>query len=202
MRRPLWAEGVLILAAGPAAWGQAAEASLSFGRFLFTDKTIGELAGSTGSSLRETLKLGDGFRATARFSINSRKFVGHEFGYGFQRSSLDFASQGKTGMSMHGGFYNMLLHAMPEGSSIRPFLCGGGGFMSFFPPGTSAFSGNGFSKVNVNFGAGLKVKLSPIYGVRFDVRDYVSGKPFEDFFLNVRGMLHNIEVSAGISILF
>jgi hypothetical protein len=81
-------------------------------------------------------------------------------------------------------------------------VCAGGGFSSFFPPGTSAFSGNGFTKFSYNYGGGVKVKLSPIYGIRLDVRDYVSGKPFGDFIPNVKGQLHNIEVSAGIAILF
>jgi hypothetical protein len=179
-------------------YGQAAEASLSFGRSIFTNKTLADLG--VQGSVRETLKLGDGFRVTARFSINSWRFLGHEFGYGYERSKLDFGSTGSSGMNIHQGFYNFLAHALPEGSSIRPFVCAGGGFTSFFPPGTSVFSGNGFSKVNYNYGGGVKVRLSPIYGIRFDVRDYVSGKPFEDFF-DVRGRLHNIEVSAGLALL-
>ncbi len=188
------------LAAG-AAYGQAAEGSLSFGRAIFTDQSIGDLGVS--GAVTETLKVGDGFRITARFTINNWRFFGHEFGYGFQRSSLDFGSAGgKTGMNIHQGFYNFLAYALPEGASIRPFLAGGGGFTSFFPPGTSVFSGNGFTKVNVNYGGGVKIRMSPIYGLRLDVRDYLSGKPFGDFFPNVKGALHDIEVSAGLSILF
>jgi outer membrane protein with beta-barrel domain len=187
------------MAAG-VAYGQAAEASLSVGRSIFTDKTIGDLG--VQGSVQETLKLGDGLRISARFSINNWRFLGHEFGYGYDRSALDFGSAGKSGMSIHQGFYDFMAYATPEGSFIRPFVCAGGGFSSFFPPGTSAFSGNGFTKFGYNYGGGVKVKLSPIYGLRFDVRDYVSGKPFGDFIPNVRGKLHNIEVSAGIAILF
>lgn len=191
--------GCAMMAAG-LAYGQSAEAALSFGRSIFTDQNIGDLGVS--GAVKETLKVGDGFRVTARFSINSWRFLGHEFGYGFERSSLDFGSQGKSGMNVHQGFYDFMVHATPEGTSIRPFVCAGGGFSSFFPPGTSAFSGNGFTKVSYNYGGGVKVKLSPIYGVRFDVRDYVSGKPFGDFIPNVKGRLHNIEASAGIAIFF
>ncbi len=192
--------GVGVAMAAGLAYGQAAEASLSVGRSIFTDKNIGDLG--VQGSVRETLKLGDGMRLTARFSINSWRFLGHEFGYGYERSALDFASSGKSGMNIHQGFYDFVAHATPEGVSIRPFVCAGGGFSSFFPPGTSAFSGNGFTKFSYNYGGGVKVKLSPIYGVRLDVRDYVSGKPFGDFIPSVQGRLHNLEVSAGIAILF
>jgi hypothetical protein len=198
-KRVWWICACVGLAAGTA-WGQAAEGSLSFGRSIFTDKSIGDLGVS--GSVRETLKVGDGFRLTARFTVNNWRFFGHEFGYGYNRSSLDFGSQGKTGMNVHQGFYNFLVYALPEGSSVRPFAAGGGGFTTFYPPGTSVFSGNGFTKVNYNYGGGVKFRLSPIYGLRFDVRDYVSGKPFGDFFPNVQGMLHNVEASAGFAILF
>ena len=191
-----------LLAVAAAAYGQAAEASVSMGASIFTDKDLGDL-GVQGAA-RETLKLdGSGFRITARFSINNWRFFGHEFGYGYDRTGLDFGSQGgKVGMAVHQGFYDFLAHALPEGATIRPFVCAGGGFSSFFPPGTSAFSGNGFTKFGYNYGGGVKLKLSPIYGMRFDLRDYVTGKPFGEFFPNVRGMLHNVEVSAGIAILF
>jgi len=196
----IWMLGAGAAMVAGLAYGQAAEASLSVGRSIFTDKNIGDLG--VQGSVQEALKLGDGMRATARFSMNSWRFLGHEFGYGFERSALDFASSGKSGMNIHQGFYDIVAHATPEGAFIRPFACAGGGFSSFFPPGTSAFSGNGFTKFSYNYGGGVKVKLSPIYGIRFDVRDYVSGKPFGDFFPNVKGQLHNIEVSAGIAILF
>lgn len=196
----IWMLGAGVAMAAGLAYGQAAEASLSVGRSIFTNKNIADLG--VQGAVQETLKLGDGMRLSARFSINSWRFLGHEFGYGYERSALDFGSSGKSGMNIHQGFYDFMAHATPEGTSIRPFVCAGGGFSSFFPPGTSAFSGNGFTKFSYNYGGGVKVKLSPIYGIRFDVRDYVSGKPFGDFFPNVKGQLHNIEVSAGIAILF
>ncbi len=182
-------------------YGQAAEGSLSFGRSIFTDKDLGEFGIAAG--VRETLRIGDGFRVTARLSLNNWRFFGHEFGYGYDRSSLR-VGQEKVGMSVHQGFYDFLVHALPEGSSVRPFVCGGGGFSSFFPPGASAFQGNGVTKFGYNYGAGVKVRVGPIYGFRVDLRDYVTGKPFKNEFglQNVRGMLHNIEVSAGFAVFF
>ncbi len=187
--------GCVCLAWGAAAaYGQTAEASVSLGAGIFTDKNLGQI------SLTDTAQLKNGFRLSARLSINQWRFFGHEIGYGYNHTTLDFGSQGSTGMGVHQGFYDFLAHALPAGSPIRPFVCGGVGFASFFPPGTSVYGGNGITKFGLNYGGGVKVKLSPIYGVRVDVRDYVTGKPFN--FTNVSGLLHNVEVSAGFSILF
>lgn len=180
------------------AYGQGAEASLSVGAAIYTDKNLGDL-GIVGAT-QETLRLQNGFRISARFGVNSWRFFGHEFGYGYNRTKLVFGSQGDVGMGVHHGFYDFVAHALPEGSSLRPFVCGGAGFSTFFPPGTSAFAGNGITKVNYNYGGGFKVRLSTIYGMRFDLRDYVTGKPFD--LPNVRGRLHNIEASAGIALFF
>ena len=184
------------------AYGQGLEVSLSAGAGVFKDKGLGDLA--VGDVLRQSLKLENGVRISVRMDINSWKFFGHELTYGYNHTNLVFGDQGKTGMNIHQFSYDFLVHALPEGSSVRPFLCGGGGFSAFFPPGTSAFSGNGVNKFGFNYGGGVKVKLGPIYGFRFDMRDYVTGKPFDQKFgvFNTRGLLHNIETSVGIAIFF
>ena len=46
----------------------------------------------------------------------------------------------------------------------------------------------------------LKFKLSELYGIRFDVRDHVTGKPFG--LPGSSGSLHNVEYSVGFSLLF
>src|SRR5712692_9170763 len=158
----LWLIAVMLSIGAAAAYGQSAEASISAGVAVFTNKNLGDL-GTTGAA-REILTLKNGFRLTARFGINSWRFLGHEFGYGYNRPKLVFGSSREVGMSVHQGFYDFVVHALPEGSPFRPFVCGGGGFSSFFPPGTSTFSGNGITKASFNYGAGVKVKVSPIFG--------------------------------------
>jgi hypothetical protein len=64
---------------------------------------------------------------------------------------------------------------------------------SFTYPGYSAFS-RGDTKFGYNYGAGIKFLLTDKYGLRFDVRDHVTGKPFFD---NLEGRLHNVETSRG-----
>ncbi len=195
--RKLWVL-VCVLMGTAVTYGQGAEASVSLGMGIFNDKNLGDLG--VVNAVQQTLRLQNGFRISARFGINSWRFFGHEFGYGYNHTQLVFGGQDKVGMGIHQGFYDFLVHALPEGSGVRPFVCGGGGFATFYPPGSSAFAGNGITKFGVNYGGGLKVKLAPIYGVRFDIRDYVTGKPFD--LPNVSGRLHNIEASVGFSILF
>jgi hypothetical protein len=189
--------GGLWLVAAAVAYGQAAEASLSVGASIFTDRDLGDL-GVVGAA-SEALKLDNGVRISARLNLNNYRYFGHEIGYGYDRSKLIIGRE-SVGMAVQQGFYDFVVHALSEGSSVRPFVCAGGGFSTFFPPGTSAFSGNGVTKFGYNYGGGVKMKVTGIYGLRFDLRDYVTGKPFD--LPNVKGMLHNVEVSAGIAIFF
>ena len=80
-------------------------------------------------------------------------------------------------MAIHQGFYNMLVYATPEGSRFRPFATGGGHFSNFVPP-CSAQYGQGSNKFGVNYGGGLKVRVSDKFLVRADYRQYLTGKPF------------------------
>ena len=130
--RRAWLIGVCLAIGAVGAYGQGAEASLSLGAGIFTNKNLGDLGVS--DAVRQTLTLKNGFRLTARFGINSWKFLGHEFGYGYNHTRLVFGSQGDVGMGVHQGFYDFMVHALPEGSPLRPFVCGGGGFSTFFPP--------------------------------------------------------------------
>jgi hypothetical protein len=195
--------GLCLWVALPAAslWAQSADASLSGGVGIFTNKNLGEL-GATG--LGQTLSLQNGVRISVRLGLNTGRFFGHEFGYGYNHTNLVIANTGKQGMGIHQGFYDFMLFPVPEGSPVRPFVCGGVGFASFFPPGSSAFSGNGITKFGLNYGAGLKWKMTPIYGFRLDVRDYITGKPFGESLgvVNTHGLLHNIETSVGFAIFF
>ncbi len=182
------AVGAVLTAAAAGAYGQTAEATVSFGASIITNKAVGQIEVE-----------GSGFRLGGRFNFNQGRFLGHEIGVGYNRTSLAVGPD-KSGMSMIQVFYDFLLHALPEGSAVRPFVCGGGGFSSFYPPGTSVSTG-GFTKFGYNYGAGVKFKVSEKYGMRLDLRDYVTGKPFGNF-ADVRGRLHAIEMSAGFGIVF
>lgn len=70
----------------------------------------------------------------------------------------------------------------------------------FVPPGASAAYGQGTTKYGGNFGGGVKVRVNSMFLVRLDARDYVTGKPFN--LVNQSGALHQIEVTAGLGLIF
>ncbi len=157
----------------------------------------------------ESYSLSNGVRIGGRMAFNTRAFFGHEVSYAYQHGGLDYFSgtevtseSGELGsVRAHHMYYNFVVHALPTGSPVRPFATGGGGFSSFFPPGISTFSGGGDTKFGYNYGGGVKFNLF-MYGVRFDVRNHVTGKPFGRYLPNVEGKLNNLEISVTFSVLF
>jgi opacity protein-like surface antigen len=104
-------------------------------------------------------------------------------------------------MAIHQGGYNILAYALPEGSPVRPFVTGGAHFNNYVPPGASVSSGGGSTKFGINYGGGVKVRVSPMFLIRADVRQYNTPKP--DFFIDEpSGWLRQTEVSAGFSFTF
>jgi hypothetical protein len=175
---------------------QVGEISLSLGASTFRNNKLG-----SSSDLASTFTVKDGFRIGARLTLNTKRFIGHEFGYAYSRSKLGLLnSSDNVSMPVHQGMYNFLLYALPEGTRVRPFVTGGGHFSTFYPPGASVSYGTGTTKFGVNYGGGIKVKVSPMFAIRLDLRDYVTGKPFD--LVNKKGALHQIEVSAGVGIYF
>src|SRR6266581_9098107 len=164
----------LLCACAGASPAQVGEVSLSFGESLFKDNILGFADAVT------QYKMVNGFRITARLTLNTKRFIGHEFGYGYSRSKLGIVgSSEQVGTPIHQGFYDFLVYATPEGSRIRPFGAGGVQFSSFFPPGASVYYGNQVTKFGINYGGGIKVRVTEIIGLRFDVRQYNTGKPFK-----------------------
>lgn len=178
-------------------FGQALEAGISGGASLLRNNELTTVDVGDGTTTRVTLK--DGFRITFRLTLNTYRFFGHEGGYAYNRTKLNLGSFGEFGMAIHQGFYNFLVYATPEGTSVRPFATGGVHFNNFVPPGASVQTGGGVTKFGVNYGGGIKARVSPMFLVRFDVRQYHTPKP--DFFVGPepRGWLRQIEVSAGLA---
>lgn len=191
--------GLAVVSCGFAmlAQAQVGEISVSGGVSRFGDVSLGTSADASGNAVNVTLQ--NGFRLAVRLTINTYRFAGHEFGYAYSHSNVALGGTSNP-TPVHQGFYDFLLYATPEGSRIRPFAAGGIQFSSFFPPGASVYQGNGTTKFGINGGAGIKVRVTPIIGLRFDVRDYNTGKPFN--FTGQSGRLNQMEISVGASFLF
>ena len=179
-------------------FAQSAEISASGGVSRFN----GDYA-TAGGGDNTPIKFTNGFRLVFRFTWNQGKFFSHEVGYGYARSHLHYESnpsQDIAPISLHQGLYNFLINATPEGSRVRPFATGGVQFTSFYPPGASVYGGS-VTKFGVNYGAGIKVKLTPIWGIRGDFRQYAMPRP--DFgFDNKSGWMRQTEITAGVMFMF
>ena len=186
-----------VCAAG--AFAQVGEVSVSIGATRLRNNSLGSFSDATTGAV-STLSVDSNFRFGFRLTFNSWRFFGHEIGYAYNHGTLKEGSAGSTGMPIHQGMYNFLAYATPEGSRIRPFGTGGVHFSTFYPPGTGVFSGNGVTKFGVNFGGGVKFKLTSSFLGRIDIRDYENPKP--DFGLGGSGWLHMLEVSAGFGLGF
>lgn len=186
---------------------QSLEMGITGGFGSLGDNTL-SVSESSDATGRSEFSMSNGIRIGGRMAFNPRRFIGHEVSYAYQHAGLDFISGSPEGPSeadlgsvrIHNMYYNLVAHALPEGSPIRPFATGGGGFSSFFLPGFSSFSGYGNTKFGYNYGGGVKINFF-MYGIRLDVRNHVTGKPFGQYLPNVTGTLNNLEFSVTFSLL-
>ena len=208
---------LLPLAFAGAAWGQTGELWFSFGESLLSNSGIGtlQLVGTPND-----VKLDDGYRFGLRFGFNQGSHFGHEIQYAFNHTQFDQGSSAtissgtstvhigtttttpaKQAMHFHQGGYNFLYYALSDKFKVRPFGTAGVQFSDFVPPGGGINYGSQ-NKFGANFGAGVKIHVKGMWAVRFDVREYVSGKPnFNELGLT-SGALWQTEVSAGVGIGF
>jgi hypothetical protein len=85
---------------------------------------------------------------------------------------------------------------------MRPFVTAGVHFSDFVLPGVAAMQGSSV-KAGFNYGAGLKLRISTLFSVRFDLREYETGKPnWNDLLYHQSGLLHQTEASAGFGFFF
>lgn len=210
----------IILALGAfssAAWGQAGELWVSGGASLFQNSGLGtDLAFSNSSN---DIKLDDGWRISFRFNFNVGDHYGAEVGYAYNHTDLVFnpaaavilggtgvttvgssSSSASLGMHMHQGTFDGVYYPFTtDKAKVRPFVVAGVQFDNFVPPGGQSY--NGSTKFGANFGGGVKVHVKGMWAVRFDAREYVTGKPSFGF-ANNSGALWQSEISAGVGIGF
>lgn len=190
----------VLFALGAPVFAQSFEGFFSAGQGLLSNSGLGTDQALGGTS--NDVQLTDGFRFAFRVGFNNDTIFGHEIQYAYQRTQLRFNDEGGTqeGMAVHQGGYNFLVYATKEGSRIRPFGTGGVGFFNFVPPGSSAISGGGSTKFGFSYGGGVKVKITNLFAIRGDIRQYTSPKPFG--LPLASGWLRMTEISAGFGVAF
>lgn len=183
------------------AWAQYGELWFSAGQSLMTNAGLGML---TADGSNNDIELTDGFRFGFRFAINKDGHTGYEIMYAYSRTHLRYNYPDgpvEQGMGVHTGGLNYMVYATPLEMRIRPFVTGGVHFSNYVPPGASASYGQGSTKFGINYGAGIKIRATDIFTLRFDYRQYSNPKP--SFFSGQPGgWLHQNEVSAGVGIYF
>jgi hypothetical protein len=195
MKFASWVVGACILT-GPC-FGQSAEFFFQAGASRISNAELGGFV-SSATGAAESLSLKNGWRIGVRTALNNWRYFGHEFGYGYNRTQLKYEVAGtQQGMAIHQGFYNFMAYGTREGSKFRPFVSGGVHFNNYVPPGSSATSGGGNTKFGINYGGGLKVRVGPIFAIRFDLHQYTNPKPFADALQGRTGWLRQTEISAG-----
>lgn len=184
------------LAFSATAFGQAGELWFNYGESILSNSTLTSFS-TLGQNT--TVKLTDGYRFSFRFGFNQGSHFGHEIQYAFNHTHLQAPGVDEA-MHFHQGGYNFLYYLTPDSFKFRPFGTAGVMFDDFIPPG-GAINYGSQNKFGANFGGGVKVHVRGMWGVRFDVREYVTGKPdFNSF--STSGALWQTEISGGVGIGF
>lgn len=183
---------LMLLTFTAAASAQVAEFSFSGGVNSVSNGRIGT---------NPDINMEGGFRFGFRVTLNNWRFFGHEFGYAYNRMKWEIANGGgEQGTAGHQGLYHFLAYATPEGARVRPFASGGAHFTNYIWPGYSVQQGGGNTKFGLNYGGGIKARVSGMWLIRADVRQYWNGKPFGDYLNGPGGSLRQNEISLGFGI--
>ena len=170
----------------------------------------------TGGSAHD-LQVKSGAVFAVRFDLSQGEHIGYEFQYRNSRMPLQYNyAQGAPQLqaAINEGGYSFVAYLNGRESRARFFGTAGLQVTDFVRPSDSAIgcesanctvasqpptTGGNF-KVGFNYGAGAKIRIKSRYGVRFDVRQYVSGKPFNLPLSS--GLLSRTEISAGFGVSF
>ena len=203
---------------------QSREIWADAGQTLISNNSLGTDQLTGGS--KNDLQLNNGFRFGVRFDVSHGDHIGHEVQYVNSRAQIQYNYEPgtpKLGSAINRLGYDFLGYLTRKGSKVRPFGALGGQWSNFAPPhqtylgceslactvGSAAPGAPivtppaaklGYDKFGFNYGGGAKVMAGRGFRLRFDVRQYINGKPFN--LPGASGLLRQTEVSAGIGYAF
>jgi hypothetical protein len=204
-----------ILLAG-AAFAQTWEVGALGAYHRISDAPLGALESSDRDGENTTLQGKQGFGV--RITLNTPGYYGHELGFVRGRATLSANPRdaNRVRVSRHDDvnvdqlFYNFLMYFMPAGERWRPFIAVGAQTHRYGAPDFPEWSGGGHRNYGANYGGGIKLFPTKNTLFRLDVREYLTGKPYNLFFdqdvatggFRGGGRLRQLELSAGFSIAF
>ena len=186
-------------------------ADSGYGSFRNVPVTAGTATGSAGFS--------PGFAFGGLFGNQINRLVGGEVRYTYQADDLRVSSgstEARATARSHALHYDVLIHATPKESAVRPFLAAGAGVK--FYQGTGAeppfqplsnlvvLSHSHEAQPLISVGGGVKIKVSPRALLRVDFRDYATPLPTTLLATpansKISGWMHDFVFLVGVSTVF
>jgi hypothetical protein len=204
---------LLLLAAASSLPGPAQENRFElgalglFGGYRSADVKSGPVAGSVGFAL--------GPGAGALFGQDMHEHVGGEIRYLFSKNNMKLSSGGistEFASRSHILNYDLLIHTSGRDAHVRPFIAAGGGLKVYQGTGAeqafqplinlALLTRTREPLPTVDFGGGVKVRLSDGALLRVEFRDYITKVPktFEPSpGARISGLLHHWLAAVGVS---
>jgi len=193
------------------AYGQRFEIGVLGAKTRINDAPLGSL---DDDPLDDDTSLEGEYGYGARFTFNTRGYYGHEIGYINSRAVFRTRLEAEDGATrithedrirIQQAFYNFMIYFMPAGERWRPFITGGLQIHQYGDPNIPDIEVGKSRNYGANYGGGIKLRLFRNALARFDVRDYIGGKPYDLTFEDPTrsgGVVRHLELSFGLSLTF
>jgi hypothetical protein len=200
----------LAVTIAPAAMAQKWEFGGGVGGGFYTSQDV------TASGASASAKILSNLAGSAWLANNGHGRWGGELRYDYQAGDLSLRQSGTEAnfaAMTHAIHYDVLWHATPNGSKVRPFIGAGAGIKVYQGTGTEVVfqplsnfalltKGQDVTPL-VSIGGGVKFEISPRVQFRLDVHDYMTSFPTKVITPNrtadVGGWIHDFVPMAGLS---
>ena len=159
-----------------------------------------------GAETPSEVTMGSGVMFVPRLTLNTGDFISHDLSFAYSRANVQVNLPGTSlfdqSTSIGQAMYNMLLHATPDGSKVRPYVAGGGGFVMFYPPGAGLTSGVNTVRPGINYGGGVRVQVNERWHARVDFRQTIAPNPRLFQGQDASGMFRQNQFTVGAGVTF
>ena len=181
---PLVAFIMMLGASEQLVYGQRGDIGFGGGGSFYRENTVNAPAG------RAKVGFENGFSAGGWIGQNMYRYIGGEIVYLFEQNDLKLnagSARPTFGGRSHAIHYDLLIHATPVGSKVRPFVSVGGGIKGYYGTGTETPSQPGqdyaiLTKTSdwkglLVVGGGIKFALSSRLNLKIEFQDYMTPFP-------------------------